>query len=130
MTYGATGSLKTFLELDKAMWGVMGKPWAASEIRIIEGFKTTRKLRAVIIAGEGARGIKKRVKAWKRRHKITEELALLVIPQMPRFAYESDCRKLVRTIKKLACLVRYGNHFSCSIHINFLNKLSRCNRAP
>jgi len=100
MTYGETGSLKTFLELDKALWGAVGEPWAASKDQDIEGFKIMRPLRTVIVAGEGARGLKRRIAAWAKRHGIkTDDLPILVIPVMPRFADEGDLDKLIRTIK-------------------------------
>lgn len=100
MTYGSTGSLKTFLELDKALWGAVGEPWAASEAHDLDGFKVARKLRTVIIAGEGARGLKRRIAAWAKRHEIeTNDLPVLVIPVMPRFANDGDLRKLARTVE-------------------------------
>ncbi|MCH8808301.1 MAG: AAA family ATPase, partial [Proteobacteria bacterium] len=101
MTYGETGSLKTFLELDKALWGAVGKPWAANDAHDLEGFKVTRKLRTVIVAGEGARGLKRRIAAWAKRHGIkTDDLPVLVIPVMPRFANDGDLKKLIRTIER------------------------------
>jgi len=100
MAYGGSGSLKTFVEIDKALWGAMGQPWAASSDHGIEGFKVTRKLRTVIVAGEGASGIKRRVAAWAKRNGIeTDDLPVLVIPVMPRFANEGDLNKLIRTIE-------------------------------
>lgn len=100
MTYGGTGSLKTFLELDKALWGATGQPWAASSDHDIEGFKVSRQLRTVIIAGEGASGIKRRVAAWAKRNGIlTDDLPVLIIPVMPRFRDDGDLNKLIRTIK-------------------------------
>lgn len=99
MTYGATGSLKTFLELDKALWGATGKPWGEGKMRVLEGYKVARPLRTAFVAGEGARGLKRRIRAWKKRHDVTEDLAVLVIPEMPRFAVRADVEKLVRTIE-------------------------------
>ena len=100
MTYGETGSLKTFLELDKALWGAVGQPWAASDTHELDGFEAKRPLRTVIVAGEGARGLKRRIAAWGRRHEIeTNDLSVLVIPVMPRFANERELEKLIRTIK-------------------------------
>ena len=33
----------------------VGKPWAANDAHDLEGFKVTRKLRTVIVAGEGGK---------------------------------------------------------------------------
>lgn len=100
MHYGPTGSLKTFVELDKALWGAVGKTWAEGADYKLEGFKIARPLRTVIVAGEGARGIKRRIAAWAKRYGIaTKDLPILVVPVMPRFALGSDVGKLIRTIK-------------------------------
>ena len=99
MVYGPSGSLKTFLELDKALHGVTGRTWAAKPEFHFDGHVVKRPLRVAMIVGEGARGIKRRIRAWKARHGVTDDLAMLIVPKMPVFKFPSEVEKLARTIK-------------------------------
>ena len=62
-TYGPSGSLKTFLVIDEALSLATGVEWGGSADRKINGFEIRRPCRVLVIAGEGASGIKKRIRA-------------------------------------------------------------------
>jgi hypothetical protein len=99
MVYGASGSLKTFVVLGWALNGASQLVWADGGLTSLRGFKVTRRLRVVIIAGEGARGLRKRVRAWQKRHGFGDNnLEVIVIPEMPSFAKEDDIDRLIATI--------------------------------
>lgn len=57
--YGPPGSLKSFTVLGMAMAVAYGKDWAG---------RTTKQMGVLYVAGEGARGIGKRIRAWQQHH--------------------------------------------------------------
>ena len=98
MTYGPSGSLKTFMALDIALHGAYGSHYAESKDRRIEGFEIEKPIRTLFIAGEGARGLKKRVQAWTQRHGLEAAPPIAILSQMPMLAQPGQVEKLVRTI--------------------------------
>jgi len=98
MTYGPSGSLKTFMALDIALSGACGIPYAASKDRKLEGFEIENPIRTLFIAGEGARGLKKRVQAWTQRHGLETAPPIAILSHMPMLARFEQVEKLVRTI--------------------------------
>ena len=99
MVFGPSGALKTFYVLDQALHGVTNRVWAAKTEHSFPGFKIKRPLRVAMIVGEGARGMKRRIRAWKLRHNVNKDLMFLVLPIMPVFKFPTEREKLVRTIK-------------------------------
>jgi hypothetical protein len=51
------------------------------------------------LVGEGVRGIKKRIQAWKKRHNVEADLPVLVFRSMPAFRDEKNLQKIVRTVE-------------------------------
>jgi KaiC/GvpD/RAD55 family RecA-like ATPase len=100
MVYGPSGSLKTFLVLGWALNGAAGLPWGKGELASLKGFEIARPLRVAILAGEGARGLRKRVKAWQKQNNVSDErLDVIVVPEMPSFGRVADIDRLIATIK-------------------------------
>lgn len=63
LIYGAPSSYKSFLALDLLLHVAYGRPWHG---------KPTRAGAVLYIAGEGAGGIKKRIRAWRRHHQVAD----------------------------------------------------------
>jgi hypothetical protein len=100
MVYGPSGSLKTFLVLGWALNGAAGIPWGQGEMPSLKGYGITRRLRVAILAGEGARGLRKRVKAWQKQNRVGDgDLEVIVIPEMPSFGRAADIDRLIATIR-------------------------------
>lgn len=101
--YGATGSLKTFVALDVVLSGSSKSTWAEggeAQPTKLCGFKIPRPLRAAFIAGEGARGLRKRIRAWQLKHgMMSKDIPVAVIPTLPSFADPKSVEKLIRTIR-------------------------------
>lgn len=63
VTFGDSGTMKSFVELDKVMRLGMGWPWCGHKVK-----RST----TLIILGEGAGGFKKRIRAWLQYHELLE----------------------------------------------------------
>lgn len=88
--YGDPGSGKSFIGLDMALRLTLGMDW--------HGFDT-RQTGVLYIAGEGARGLGKRVKGWRREHKTESINSPFLLLPVPVALLEPDQRaKLLRTI--------------------------------
>lgn len=88
--YGDPGSGKSFIGLDMALRLTLGMDW--------HGFDT-RQTGVLYIAGEGARGLGKRVKGWRREHKTEGVNSPFLLLPVPVALLEPDQRaKLLRTI--------------------------------
>lgn len=92
--YGDPASGKTFLALDMAMHLAYGAKWHDLDV--------SRPAGILYLAGEGARGIAKRISAWRHhyaKHGITAPF--LIIPHAIDFLDIGDVQKLARTIDHL-----------------------------
>jgi len=88
--YGAPGGGKTFIALDMALRVAHGMDW--------HGVKTNQ-AGVIYIAGEGARGIGKRIKGWRREHALEGvEAPFLALPVPVQLLDADDRRKLLRTV--------------------------------
>jgi len=89
--YGAPGTGKTFIALDMSLRIAHGLDWHGSK---------TCQAGVLYIAGEGARGIGKRVKGWRREHGLDGVTApFLALPVPVQMLDENDRKKLLRTIE-------------------------------
>lgn len=69
--YGPSGSWKSFVALDWALSIATGRAWMGRPV--VEGD-------VLYVCAEGARGIGKRITAWKQRHGVTGRTRLRVMP--------------------------------------------------
>lgn len=89
--YGAPGGGKTFVALDMALRIAHGMDWHG---------KATIAAGVIYIAGEGARGIGKRIKGWRREHALEGvEAPFLALPSPVQMLDADDRRKLLRTVE-------------------------------
>lgn len=89
ITYGPPGSLKTFLVLDQALHICSGRPW---------NDRAVRSGKVLYVAGEGVRGIARRVKAWCLKHEVDPAtLPFRLLPASVNLSQEPDVKKLIRT---------------------------------
>lgn len=63
VTFGDSGAMKSFVELDKAMRLGLGWDWCGHKVK-----RST----TLIILGEGAGGYKKRIRAWLQHHNLLD----------------------------------------------------------
>lgn len=70
--YGPSGRWKSFVAIDWALCIAAGRTWLGRE---------TKRGRVIYVAAEGARGIKKRIRAWKLHHHYTGSIDLRLVPQ-------------------------------------------------
>lgn len=96
--YGDPGAGKSFVALDMALRVAHGMDWHG----------TAAKATGVLyIAGEGARGLGKRVKGWRREHGMDGvDAPFLLLPIAVQLLDEKERAKLIRTID--AGLTRAG----------------------
>ena len=88
--YGDPGSGKSFLALDMALRLALGKDWHG---------QATRQTGVLYIAGEGARGIGKRITGWRLHHRESLTMAhFLLLPHAPQLMDAADVATLKRTI--------------------------------
>lgn len=72
ITFGGSGTFKSFIALDLAMHVAHGLPWLG---------KKTRKGTVLIIAAEGGAGLWRRIVAWHRQHRLQwTSIAVHVVP--------------------------------------------------
>jgi len=89
IVYGPPGSLKTFLVLDQALHIASGKPW---------NDKPVKPGKVLYVAGEGVRGIARRVKAWCHHHKVDPgNIPFRLLPASVNLSEPANVAKLVRT---------------------------------
>ncbi len=81
MITGATGAAKTFLALDMTVSIALGNPWRGHDVR--QG-------RVVYIAAEGANGVRKRLKAYKKHYCVSFGDNFGVIADTPNLMQEDD----------------------------------------
>jgi AAA domain len=74
--YGESGSGKTFLACDMGLAVARGRPW---------GGKNVQAGLVIYIAAEGVSGFRKRVAAYRERHKVPPDTPFLMINGAPDF---------------------------------------------
>lgn len=95
--YGAPGAAKSFWALDAAMSIASGHIFHGAE---------TRKGKVIYAVGEGLRGMKWRVEAWKLAHPDADLEALnenlIILPTSVHLLEKNDVEKLLNTITDIA----------------------------
>lgn len=84
MIYGQWGSYKSFLALDMGLHVACNIPWCG---------KSVRPGAVIYCAGEGVRGVNKRVTAWEKSHGLAAENFEL-IDNMPLFGNDDEFKEL------------------------------------
>ena len=88
--YGDPGSGKSFVGLDMSLRIALGMDWHGA---------ATQQAGVLYIAGEGARGLGKRVKGWRKEHGMEGVSAPFLLLPLPVAMLQPDARaKLLRTI--------------------------------
>lgn len=96
--YGDPGAGKSFIALDMALRVVMGFDWHGEAVKLCG---------VLYIAGEGSRGIGKRVKGWRRQHGMEgADAPFLLLPIAVQMLDRTNRAKLLRTIS--AAIQRAG----------------------
>jgi hypothetical protein len=91
--YGKQKSFKTFVMLD------LGVAIARKDLREWAG-RATRQGTVVYICCEGARGLRKRIEAYKRRHRALRDLDFYIIPTRPALGLRpGDAKELIAAIR-------------------------------
>lgn len=89
--YAREGRWKTFLALDWALCLATNTPWHGRPV--IGG-------PVAYVCAEGARGIGKRIRAWKRHHSVNGSVPLRVLPVPVQLLDTSQVRELIAQIEK------------------------------
>jgi hypothetical protein len=90
IVYGDPGTYKSFIVLDMALRIAFGMDWHGTN---------TRRCGVLYIAGEGSRGLGKRVKGWRREHALEgADAPFLLLPLAVQMLDPKDRAKLCRTI--------------------------------
>lgn len=98
IVYGDPGAGKSFIVLDMALRLAMAMDWHGA---------ATQATGVLYIAGEGARGIGKRIKGWRREHGLEGvDAPFLLLPVAVELLDDKQRAKLLRTID--AAVVRAG----------------------
>ncbi|HET9111671.1 MAG TPA: AAA family ATPase [Ktedonobacterales bacterium] len=90
--YGPSGRWKSFVALDWSLSIATGRPWMGRHV--VEGD-------VLYICSEGARGVGKRITAWKQRHGWTGPTRLRVMPVAIDLANASQVSALPRRLEAL-----------------------------
>jgi RecA-family ATPase len=98
IVYGDPGAGKSFVVLDMALRLSFGMDWHGTP---------TKRCGVLYIAGEGARGLGKRVKGWRREHGLEgADAPFLLLPVAVQLLDAKEREKLTRTIA--AAIARAG----------------------
>jgi hypothetical protein len=73
--FGESGTMKSFLALDMGLCIASGLPWHGRDVPLAGP--------VVYVAGEGFRGLSRRIKAWLVAHHLTGEGLPLMSPARP-----------------------------------------------
>ncbi|WP_159975846.1 MULTISPECIES: helicase RepA family protein [unclassified Novosphingobium] len=88
--YGDPGTGKSFIALDMGLRIALGHDWHGAP---------TKRVGVLYIAGEGARGIGKRVAGWRMKHGADwDDAPFMLLPVAVQFMEPSERAKLIRTI--------------------------------
>lgn len=91
--YGDPGSYKSFIALDMALRISMGMDWHGV---------TAKQTGVLYIAGEGARGLGKRVTGWRMKHKLRSiDAPFMLLPMAVQVLDDVQRAKLIRTIRSI-----------------------------
>jgi RecA-family ATPase len=105
IVYGDPGAGKSFVVLDMALRIAFGLPWHDV---------VTKQIGVLYIAGEGSRGLGKRVKGWRKGHGLEGAKApFLLLPVAVQLLDPKEVEKLKRTI--VAAMERAGFHIGLVI---------------
>lgn len=105
IVYGDPGAGKSFVVLDMALRIAFGLPWHDL---------TTKQIGVLYIAGEGARGLGKRIKGWRKEHGLEgADAPFLLLPVAVQLLDPKEVEKLRRTI--VAAIERAGFHIGLVI---------------
>lgn len=89
VVYGPPGSLKTFLVLDQCLHICANRPWHG---------RAVRSGKVLYVAGEGVRGIARRIKAWCLRYEVDpSELPFRLLAASINLSQPEVVKKLIRT---------------------------------
>lgn len=89
--YGEPGSFKSFIALDMALRIAIGMDWHGAP---------AKKTGVIYIAGEGLRGVGKRIAGWRRHHRMQKiDAPFFVLPQAVQVLDKEQRGKLIRTIE-------------------------------
>jgi hypothetical protein len=89
ITYGPPASLKSFLLISWALHIASGTPWLDHKVR--QGG-------VLYVAGEGVRGMGRRIRAWMRHHKLEGvDLPFRLLPASVNLTEPEQLARLVRT---------------------------------
>lgn len=93
VTYGHSGSGKTFIVMDMALHVALGWDW--------NGRKVEQGLVAYV-AAEGGSGMKRRLTAWLQHHQVTERIPFALLPEsLALFGENNDVQPLIEAVKSL-----------------------------
>jgi hypothetical protein len=111
VTYGDSGSGKTFFELDMSLHVAAGLMWRGRRVR--QGG-------VVYVAAEGGHGINNRVEAFKRHHGIRGSIPFAAVPcAVDLLNPTADTKPLINLIKVAA------KHFGMPVKLVVIDTLSR-----
>ncbi len=97
--YGEPGAGKSFIALDMALRIALGRDW--------HGFRTKR-AGVLYIAGEGVRGVGKRVEGWALHHRCNVSgVPFVVMPVAAQLLEPAERAKLIRTIDEAKRLLDF-----------------------
>jgi len=88
--YAREGRWKTFLALDWCLSCASARHWLGRPV--VAGA-------VVYIAAEGARGIGKRIRAWKKHHGVSESIPIKVLPKPVQLLDAGEVRALIADIR-------------------------------
>ncbi len=92
--YGPPGRWKSFVALSWALSIATGRRWLDKE---------TQEGDVVYVAAEGARGIGKRIRAWKRKHGVAGKTRLRVLGVPVQLLQPESVQQLVQVVKAADC---------------------------
>ena len=93
---GESGKGKSFVAIDWSLCIATGRKWQGREVR---------KGRVLYVAAEGAFGLKKRIRAWKRTNGDVPEDSFKLIPDAVQLADAGQLQALVRVAKDFDVVV-------------------------
>lgn len=89
VAYGAPGSFKSFIALDLGLCIAYGQPWKGCEVK--QGG-------VLYVAGEGVRGLKRRMLAWQKKHKMVGvDAPFRLLPASVNLTDAEHVSRVVRT---------------------------------
>ncbi len=97
--YGDPGAGKSFVALDMSIRIALGIDWFG---------RKTQKTGVLYIAGEGSRGVGKRLTGWRIKHGLDKiDAPFMLLPMAVQFLEADDVNKLLRTIDEAMIRAAY-----------------------